>query len=203
MRFPLLILMLMGRLIASDAALLACELPASPGTEDFLRFTLDPRESIVRFDAEAGLHTFTGTASKLSGRVRLPTPFLSARAEACVEIDAASLTTGIGMRDERMRKNHLDIDRFPSIVFAMNGVNQIEPLGGGRYGATLHGVLTLHGVTRPLAVPSRARLSSTLIEIEGTTPLRLSAFQIPIPSFLFISMKDEVLVTFKVRAVPE
>ena len=69
--------------------------------------------------------------------------------------------------------------------------------------AVLPGELTLHGVTKPLRVPVNIHPSSTWLEVEGKVPLRLSTFQIPIPSFVFISMKDEVIVSFKVKAVRE
>ena len=190
-------------LVLPDTALPACELPARPGAERLLRFRLDPHESTVRFDADARLHTFSGTAGKLFGRIRLPSNVPSADAEACVQIDAASLTTGIDLRDARMRKSHLETDRFPTILFILSGLEQIEPLDADWYSATLRGAVTLHGVTNPLKVPAKARLSSTLIEVEGKVPLQLSGFQIPIPSFLFVAMKDEVIVSFKVKAVRE
>ncbi len=189
--------------VVPGTALLACELPARPGAERLLSFRLDPHESTIRFEADARLHTFSGSAGKLSGRVRLPSAVPSGEAEACVQIEAGSLTTGIDLRDERMRKSHLEIDRFPTILFTLSGLEQIEPLDGDWYTATLRGALTLHGVMSPLKVPAKARLSSTLLEVEGKVPLQLSGFQIPIPSFLFIAMKDEVIVHFKVKAVRE
>lgn len=194
---------LIGWLIVSGATPLACELPPRPGTEQHLRFRLDPHESTVRFDADARLHTFTGTVGKLSGQVRLAKASPPDEPAACLEIDAASLTTGIDLRDERMRTRHLETDRFPAILFTMSGPERIEPVGGDRYNITLHGTLTLHGVTRPLTAQAMAHLSSSSLEVEGKVPLRLSAFQIPIPSFLFISMEDEVVVSFKVKAVRE
>ena len=194
---------LVGWLIVSGAAPLACELPARPGIEHDLRFRFDPRESTIRFHADARLHTFTGTIGKLSGQVRLAKASPPKQAEACLEIDAASLTTGIDLRDERMRRSHLQTDHFPTILFTMSGIEQVEPLDGDRYTATFRGALTLHGVTRPLTVQAKAYFSPTLLEVEGKVPLRLSGFQIPIPSFLFISMEDEVVVSFKLKAVRE
>jgi polyisoprenoid-binding protein YceI len=192
-----------GWLVLPGTVLPACELPAKPGTERLLRFRLDPHESTVRFDADARLHTFSGTAGTLFGRIRLPGNVPSADAEACVQIDAASLTTGIDLRDARMRKSHLETDHFPTILFTLSGLERIELLDADWFTATLRGVLTLHGVTSPLKVAVKARLSSTLLEVEGEVPLQLSGFQISIPSFLFVAMKDEVIVRFKLKAVRE
>ena len=90
-----------------------------------------------------------------------------------------------------------------AILFTLSGVDLVEPKGDGHYTATLRGTLTLHGVTAPLVIPTKAALTEQRLVVEGAVPLRLSTFQIPIPSLLFIPMKDEVVVSFKVVAVPE
>ncbi|GEM_PF-1208603 len=195
---------LLGWLLIPQSVLLACELPPKPESDHHPVYILDPRESTIRFDADAGLHTFTGVAGQLSGRVRLPSVSRMREAAACVEIEARSLTTGIAMRDNKMRKSHLHTDRFPTILFTLSGVDLVEPKGDGHYSATLRGTLTLHGVTAPMVIPTtKAVLTEQRLVVEGAVPLRLSTFQIPIPSLLFIPMKDEVMVNFKVVAVPE
>ena len=194
---------LLGWLLIPQSVLLACELPPKPGSDRDLVYVLDPRESTIRFDADARLHAFTGTAGQLFGRVRLPSVSRVSEAAACVEIRAASLTTGIAMRDNKMRRSHLHTDHFPTILFTLSGLDQIQPQGADRYTGTLRGTLALHGVTTPLVISAKAEFNVKRLSVEGTVPLRLSTFQIPIPSLLFIPMKDEVVVRFKVVAVPE
>ena len=194
---------LLGWLLIPQSVLLACELPPKPESGHHLVYVLDPRESTIRFDADARLHTFTGVVGQLSGRVRLPSVFRVSEAAACVEIEAGSLTTGIAMRDNKMGRSHLHTDRFPTILFTLSGVDLVKPNGDGHHTATLRGALTLHGVTAPLVIPTKAALTEQRLVVEGAVPLRLSTFQIPIPSLLFIPMKDEVVVSFKVVAVPE
>ncbi len=186
--------------LAAGPPLLACDLPARPGAEIHPVFSLDPRESAIEFEADAGWHRFAGTARRVSGRIRVDDPSRPGEADACVEIDAASLTTGIGLRDEKMRESHLHTDRFPTIRFVLSGVERIEPVGDDRYRVTLRGSLTLHGVTRPVSAQASAQVSPTSIAAEGEVPVRLSAFEIPAPSFLFVTMKDTVIVKFKVKA---
>ncbi len=186
--------------LAAGSPLLACDLPARPGAESHPVFSLDPRESAIEFEADAGWHRFVGAARKFSGRVRLDDPSRPREADVCVEVDAASLTTGIALRDEKMRESHLHTDRFPTIQFVLRSVERIEPGGDDRYRVTLSGSLTLHGVTRPVSAQASARVSPTSIAAEGEIPLRLSAFEIPAPSFLFVTMKDTVIVKFKVKA---
>lgn len=202
-RRSLPVICLLGWLIMPQPALAACELPPKSESDQHLAYVLDPRESTIRFDADARLHTFTGVAGRLSGRVRLFSASRASEAAACVEIEASSITTGIALRDNTMRRNHLHTDRFPTILFTLSGVDQVEAKDDGHYTATLRGILALHGVTAPLVIPTKAALNKHKLAVEGTVPLRLSTFQIPIPSLLFIPMKDEVVVSFKMVAVPE
>lgn len=194
-------ILLVGWLLFPGPALAACELPARQGADRHLLFSLDPHESKIRFDADARLHSFTGTVGKLSGLVRLSKISPPTDAEACVQIEAASITTGIDRRDETMRTSHLHTDRYPAILFSLDRVDQIKSIGSDRYAGTLRGTLALHGVTSSLVIPVTAHLSPNRLSIEGEAPLRLTTFQIPIPSFLLISMKDEVMVRFRVKAI--
>lgn len=193
----------LGWLLMPQPALAACELPSKPEPDRHPVYVLDPHESTIRFDADARLHTFTGVVGQLSGRVRLPSPSRASEAAACVEVEAKSITTGIALRDKMMRKSHLHTDRFPTILFTLSGVDQVEPKGNDHYTATLRGALTLHGITAPLQVPAKGTLTEQRLVVEGAFPLRLSTFQIPIPALLFIPMKDEVVVSFRVVAIPE
>lgn len=194
---------LLGWLLMPQSAFATCELPPKPESDRHPVYVLDPHESTIRFNADARLHTFTGVVGQLSGRVRLPSASRASEAAACVEIEAGSITTGIAMRDNTMQRSHLHTDRFPIILFTLSGVDLVEPKGDGRYTATLRGTLALHGVTAPLAIPAKAALAGQRLVVEGTVPLLLSTFQIPIPALLFIPMKDEVMVSFKVVAVPQ
>jgi polyisoprenoid-binding protein YceI len=78
-------------------------------------------------------------------------------------------------------------------------VTSVRPLDGGR-DVTIRGALTLHGVTRELAVPVRVREDGALVRLEGERPLRMSDYGIPIPTFLFLAVEDQVTMRFQVTA---
>lgn len=63
-----------------------------------------------------------------------------------VEIDVASVDTGIEKRDDHLRTaDFFDVENHPEMTFKSNS---IEDAGSDRY--TLTGDLTLHGVTKPV-----------------------------------------------------
>lgn len=71
-----------------------------------------------------------------------------AAAEIEVQINTGSVDTGVQMRDDDLRSdNFFGADEYPSISFKST---EIEPLGGSEY--RIVGDLTMHGVTKPVAV---------------------------------------------------
>ena len=77
------------------------------------RYELDPAVSRVWFDADATMGEFTGRSSKLTGWLELgDAGYTNVRAH--IELEAASLKTGIGMRDGHMRET-LGTKNFPVI----------------------------------------------------------------------------------------
>lgn len=65
-----------------------------------------------------------------------------------VEIDAASIQTGIGKRDEHLRSSDfLDVERYPTITFRSTAV-----VSRGQDKLGVYGDLTVHGVTRQVCL---------------------------------------------------
>lgn len=88
-----------------------------------------------------------GELGKLSGKVDLDDKHLEqARVEAT--IDAASIDTGVEKRDAHLRSpDFFDTAKFPTITFKSTEVKRVA---GGKY--RISGNLTMHGVTRPVAL---------------------------------------------------
>ena len=51
---------------------------------------------------------------------------------ACVAVAAASLQTGISLRDHLMRQNHLEVEQHPYIRLAVREARVLEQLAPGR-----------------------------------------------------------------------
>ena len=174
--------------------LAACDVPSTLLAGRALSETRKILRGEVVFVADARLHDFEGRATAVSGRVR-------ARgideAVGCVAIEAKALDTGIGLRNRLMWEDHLEVAKFPEIRFLLAGLSDFRR-EAGRIGVTLEGELTLHGVTRPLRIPATVSPVDGRFEVEGRTPLLMSDYGIERPAFLFVTVKDEVEVRFRV-----
>ncbi|GAA4586324.1 YceI family protein [Planotetraspora phitsanulokensis] len=108
-------------------------------------WTIDPAHSRVAATAQhLGLSSVQGRFGRFSGRIDIgATPEASG---VVAEIDAASMDTGNGTRDDHLRSaDFLDAERHPTITYSSTG---LSPTGPNRW--TLRGVLEMSGVTRPV-----------------------------------------------------
>jgi polyisoprenoid-binding protein YceI len=174
-------------------ALLAWACPAAAGPR---RFTVDPRSSEITFHATSRLMNAVGRFHRFEGEI-LVDPRDPTTARIRITIEAASIDTGIALRDRHLRDaDFLDVNRYPTVTF-----ESIRVEGSGRR-ATVVGRLTLHGVTREIAVPVDVlQLSDSALVASGEFALNRQDYGISYQSFLN-PVGNEVRVAFTVRARP-
>jgi polyisoprenoid-binding protein YceI len=110
-------------------------------------YEIDPAASAVRFETRAvfGLLPVRGTFTVGHGRITVADPVEESSVHVVVE--TASFDSGNRKRDDHVRSSdYLDAARHPEIDFRSL---RLERSGDE---ATLHGELTVRGVTRPVAV---------------------------------------------------
>lgn len=112
---------------------------------------LDPEHTVALFDVRHMMVTWVnGRFTRVSGTLSFD-PSDVAASSVEVEIDAASLFTGVERRDHHLRSaDFLDAERFPAITFRSTGVEV-----AGLDHCKVHGDLTIRGVTRPITLDAR------------------------------------------------
>lgn len=115
------------------------------------KWNLDPEHTVALFEVRHQMVTWVnGRFTKVSGTLSFD-PADAAKAAVEVEIDAASLFTGVERRDSHLRSaDFLDAERFPAIKFRSTGVEV-----AGLDHCKAHGNLTIRGVTRPVTLDVR------------------------------------------------
>jgi polyisoprenoid-binding protein YceI len=117
-----------------------------------------------------------------------------ATAKISVTIEAASIDTGIDMRDKHLRSaDFLDVARFPTIKFESQ---RVEMTGKK---ATVTGQLTVHGVTREIVVPVEVQVTEVALVASGEFVLNRRDYAINYSSFVN-PIGDPVRITFTFRA---
>jgi polyisoprenoid-binding protein YceI len=108
----------------------------------------DPAKAKVTFSIKGPFGMVHGSFSALKANIRFDEKDLAGSAVSA-SVDAATVSTGIGLRNRDLRKKEewLNTDKYPQISFASK---KIEKTSAG-YKAV--GNLTLKGTTRPVAIP--------------------------------------------------
>jgi len=111
-------------------------------------WNIDPNHSSIGFSARHMVFAkVRGRFARWSGTFRLDEEDLT-RSAVEVEIDAASIDTGVADRDAHLRSpDFFDVARFPKLRFASK---KVEKSGDGHY--RISGDLTIRDVTRQVVL---------------------------------------------------
>jgi polyisoprenoid-binding protein YceI len=116
--------------------------------------------------------------------------------DGSLTVDLRTLDTGIGLRNEHLRENYLEVDkgtRFDAATLSeidLNGVNADVPEGKGSF----TGLLTLHGVTKKVSGAVDIRQAGAGFRVKASFPVALSEYSIRKPRYLGVGVKDTVQV---------
>lgn len=181
-----------GRRILTALVLAALVLPPAVEAQS-LRFRIQPEASEITFRATSRLMNADGHFSRFSGDVMVD-PAVLTTARITLTIDAASLDSGIEMRDNHLRSSDFfDVARFPTVAF-----QSVRIEAAGRR-ATVVGRLTLHGVTREIAVPIDVQITNTALVASGEFIVNRGEYGINYNSFVN-PIGNEIRVGFTFRA---
>jgi polyisoprenoid-binding protein YceI len=136
----------------------------------------------------------------VTGRISVDPAQVGDSVVVYIEVDMASLDTGLGKRDQHMRDNHLETKKYPKAVFqgaTLRGGSGVA-LTGTPAKFEIEGAFTLHGVTRRLRTTVEVVLKDArTIEFKTEFPVALPDHKIERPKFLFLKLAEvqQVAVT--------
>jgi polyisoprenoid-binding protein YceI len=139
-------------------------------------------------DAVGRTSAVTGSATlEASGNVLAVTA-------ASFEADLSQLESDEGRRDNRIRSIGLQSDQVPTGSFVLAETIDVpaDALTGSTVDVTLTGALTIHGVTKTVAIPAQARLNGDRIEVVGALTFPFSDFGMTPPDVAgFVQVEDD------------
>ncbi len=169
-----------------------------------ITYRVVPGASSVGFDASSTLHRFEGSSSSVRGEVRFVPGDPASRPTAHVEVDAASLETGVGGRDRKMRKL-LEVETHPAISFDLERVSDVRiDAANGAVHARIEGRMTIRGQQQPLSLEVDLRPGAhghwTVV---GAAPLDMTEYGIKPPRVMgFIRVAPEVTLRIALELEP-
>jgi polyisoprenoid-binding protein YceI len=159
---------------------------AAPAT-----LVLDPDATRIHFDVDSTLHRVEGTARLVAGELRFDTD--GGEVSGRVEIDARSLETGNGMRDDALHEDVLESERFPRMTFVPERADVVRR-EDGEADVRISGRIDIHGGEHPLVVPARVSVEGDRVEISARFPIPYVEWGMEDPGNFLLSVDDVVNV---------
>jgi polyisoprenoid-binding protein YceI len=185
---------------ASAVALDAASIPGSWAIAADSVVGYRVREKLASLSAESDA---VGRTSSITGTATIASSGGSLSVSAAdFSVDMTSLASDKQMRDNRLRSDGIQTDSFPTSTFKLTSPVTIPAtaLTGAQVDVTLHGDLTLHGVTKTVDIPAKAQVNGSLIQVLGTLTFPFSDFGINAPNIGgFVSVQDQGTLEFQVN----
>jgi polyisoprenoid-binding protein YceI len=139
-----------------------------------------------------------GRTPDVSGSITLSGTTLTG---ADLAADLTTLQSDQSMRDGQLGRQGIETDQFPTATFVLTepiDLGELPPEGEA-VSVEAVGDLTLHGVTRSVAIPLAARWQGDVIGVAGAYTFPWEEFEMERPqSMRVVSLADDVTMEFQV-----
>ena len=159
------------------------------------------REQLASLSAESDA---VGRTSDVTGSITLESDGSTTTLTAgSLTVDTTTIASDEDRRDNRLRSEGLQTDRYPTATFIITQPVDIPAtaVDGTATDITLVGDLELHGVTKSVSIPAQARLVDGTIQVAGSITFALADFEIVAPNVggFILSIADEGALEFAVN----
>src|SRR5437867_4278178 len=173
------------------------------------RYRLDaPRSKFIAHALAGGLlwfkghdhlvavREFTGEAEVTPESVNPASLQITAKTASMVETSSVFTEQQKQIIDKELRDIVLLPDQYPDIRFKSTNVGG-KSIGNGQYDLKIGGELTLHGVTRPITIPTKVTVTGNNLRAQGEFDIDRSDFKVKATSAMhgLIRVRDKVKVT--------
>ena len=137
-----------------------------------------------------------GRTPDVSGSLTLDGQSLTATA---IEVQLTTITSDRDRRDPAIQRT-LETSSFPTATFELTEPVDLPsaPVEGVTYDITANGSLTVHGVTKAVAITLEARLVNGVIVVVGSTPFTFSDYGMSPPRApVVLSVDDHGSIEFQ------
>jgi polyisoprenoid-binding protein YceI len=157
---------------------------AAAPANDGVTLVVDPAASRASYHAHEQLvgrslpSETIGTSAAVSGAIQLNLDGSIAADQSQVTVDLRQLTSDESRRDNFIKGNTLQTNRYPTATFVPRETQGLpSPLPtSGQVTFALSGDLTVHGVTRPVTWQVTAQFTSDGVSGDATTQVNISDF---------------------------
>jgi len=150
---------------------------------------IDTTQSSAEFVAtgKPAMIKISGKSTKLEGAI----DFKKNQDLGTIQIDLNTFDTEMETRNEHMKEKYLEVNKANNKM----AIFKLEKLGTQDF----QGKLTLHGVEKNITGQSVTKSSETDCEATADFSLKLSEYNIEIPSYLGVTVAEDVVVKVSIK----
>jgi polyisoprenoid-binding protein YceI len=152
---------------------------------------LDPIKTRINFTLPGAVHTTTGSFKLKHGEIRVDPE--TGGASGSIIVDAASASSGVAMRDSRMKNDILEVQRYPEISFAPR-LAVGRPVPRGDFPMQVRGLFLLHGEPHNMMLDVAIRRKGDDFTAAAHFVVPYVKWGLKNPSLLFLTVSDEVAI---------
>jgi polyisoprenoid-binding protein YceI len=148
--------------------------------------------------ANIGANTAVGRTDSVTGSLTMAGTKITA---GTITADLTTLQSDDNRRDGQLSRQGLQTSQFPTATFTLSAPIDLGsvPADGATFTANATGQLTLHGQTKDVTIPIKAKRSGDVVVVSGSLPIVFADYGIPKPnSFAVLSIADEGTMEFQV-----
>lgn len=173
----------------------------APMTNGVVSFTIDSTKSVATFRVNEQLvgkdlpNDAVGNSKGVTGAIALDASGKVNAAASKIIVDMNAFSTDSSMRDGFIKRNTLDVGKFPTAEFLPTGAEGLpSPLPtAGEATFKLSGSMTIHGTTKPVTWNVTAKRDGKSLSGKATTTITFGDFGMTPPKAgAVVSVKDEI-----------
>lgn len=153
-------------------------------------------------DHEIGVKSFTGKVVVPEAGASSGSLELDVNAQSLTVMDKKPSEEDKKKIYDSMHKEVLESAKYQKITFKSASVSDVKQAGADTYSFTLNGDLTLHGVTKRVAIPVTAKITAQQLRASGKYTLKQTDYNIKPYSAAggAVKVKNEVVINFDIVA---
>jgi len=165
--------------------------------------TLTFQEATASYQSRDVLSSWVGKTKQVTGTLVYDDK-TGVVIEGKVQVQIATLDSGNGLRDTRMRNEFLQTEQYPNAVFTLTAIEGFSKFTdwrkwGLKERGKITGELTLRNITRPVTFEGEAVYTGRELQLKGTGIIKMTDFGITPPSLLLVTVEDNV--TLEIQAI--
>ena len=165
-------------------------------TQAASQYSFEPTQGKTLFEAKGwpSLITIKGEGVGATGTLSEVNDMLT----GSLAVDLNTLTTGIDLRDEHMKDKYLQVKQYPKATLTFTNLKiPAEKKGKVEFA----GEMEIRGVKKEVKGTAEIIPTEKDIKVVAEFPLKLSEFNIEIPSYKGITVAEDVKVKFESQAI--